>query len=458
MRVASCAAVLLAVSGGFAGTAMASGQTGWVESGGELYWYDNGVMARDKQVYDPASDAWYWFDADGTMARDKDVFIPVSNDDRTQGKWVRYDSEGHMVKGEDYRYGAWYYFDPVTGEMAKGFVYLESGQRWVFYDYATGRMLYGEQAIDGAWYYLDSSTGAVTYGWHLFSDSGRLVYYAPPSGAMVHGAVNISGTVYHFDELTGALSDGQQPPSAELPQSMVSPLSLGALTMGGQVRSVRILGDSIMAGMGAPDYAPGTGNLLFTYNGRSYYEPRSDFDCASNRLRSTLAARGVETVNASVPGLGSMRFYNMVGDAVLGDEDAAVVVLGTNDRGVFDPTEDLAAFRVNAEQFLSRVAAHYGGNMIVLASMPVEQETYNFTLREVSDTLRDICVSHGWSFASLYDSFTYVANAKGISALGLYTDGTHPNRYGQDVLWSALGQALGLITPVEANQIPQSEG
>ena len=43
-----------------------------------------GVMARDKEVYDPDSDEWHWFDADGTMARDKDVFIPT-NAERTEG-------------------------------------------------------------------------------------------------------------------------------------------------------------------------------------------------------------------------------------------------------------------------------------------------------------------------------------------------------------------------------------
>ena len=39
-------------------------QTGWKVENGQYYWYDNGVMARDKEVYDPDSDEWHWFDAD----------------------------------------------------------------------------------------------------------------------------------------------------------------------------------------------------------------------------------------------------------------------------------------------------------------------------------------------------------------------------------------------------------
>ena len=117
-----------------------SALNGWVERDGELYWYDDGVMAASKEAYDPESNAWYWFDADGTMARDKDVYLPLSN------KWVRYDAEGHMVTGEDCRYGGWYFFDEVTGEMAKGVRLVEGGDgwKWVYYDYVTGQMAHSE--------------------------------------------------------------------------------------------------------------------------------------------------------------------------------------------------------------------------------------------------------------------------------------------------------------------------
>ena len=119
---------------------------GWYYENGQAYWYDNGVLARSKEVYDPQTDAWYWFEADGTMARDKDVFI-VLNADGT-GKWTRYDSDGRMVKGESYKNGAWYYFDLTTGAMAKGFVNLPQSDdpngKWVYYDPITGKMQYGE--------------------------------------------------------------------------------------------------------------------------------------------------------------------------------------------------------------------------------------------------------------------------------------------------------------------------
>ena len=136
-----------------------------VDAEGHKYWFDNGTAAKDKQVYSPADDAWYWFDANGTMAVGKDVFIPKSNDDRSQGKWVRYDENGHMVKGEDYANGGWYRFDEITGEMAKGFYSVEDGE------------------------------------------DTKLYYYNKDTGIMEHGAVNIDGTEYAFDDVTGVAVD-----------------------------------------------------------------------------------------------------------------------------------------------------------------------------------------------------------------------------------------------------------
>lgn len=73
---------------------------GW--DAAKKHWYEDGEMARDHAFYDPDSDAWYWADADGSIACDKDVFIPVDESDRDKGgKWVRFDENRAMVKGED---------------------------------------------------------------------------------------------------------------------------------------------------------------------------------------------------------------------------------------------------------------------------------------------------------------------------------------------------------------------
>ena len=127
-------------------------ENGWWSDGGQAYWYENGVRQgydpnnadyRGKEIYDPDSDAWYWLDnvQQGAKAVSKDVYQEseagqwADREDGT-GKWVRYDADGHMVKGWQTTDQGTYYFDPVYGTMAKG-----------------------NAVIDGATYYFDVNTG-----------------------------------------------------------------------------------------------------------------------------------------------------------------------------------------------------------------------------------------------------------------------------------------------------------
>lgn len=128
-------------------TAKYGEKNGWVEENGKKYWYEKGVKqgttGRGKEIYDPDSDAWYWLDAvqGGAMTVSKDVYQEsaagqwADKPDGT-GKWVRYDAQGHMIKGwsADKRY----YFDPIYGTMAKG-----------------------DAVIDGRTYHFDKNTGVL---------------------------------------------------------------------------------------------------------------------------------------------------------------------------------------------------------------------------------------------------------------------------------------------------------
>lgn len=227
------------------------------DENGRRYWFDYGTVSRDKQVYDPVSDGWYWFDADGTLAVDKDVYVPESNENRENGKWVRYDSEGKMVKGEDYRYNGWYRFDEITGEMIKGWYTTENGTVY-YYNDITGQMEHGAVVIDGkpcafdkvtgvgidcewytidgneywyelgvrqglegrgkeiydpksdAWYWLDSIDGgkkAVSKDVYQDSNGGKWVRY-DEDGHMVKGWTANSNGRYYFDLITGAMMKG----------------------------------------------------------------------------------------------------------------------------------------------------------------------------------------------------------------------------------------------------------
>ena len=249
-------------------TALADEAGEWREEDGNLYWYENGVKqgteGRGKEIYDPASDAWYWLDSvdGGRKAVGKDVYQEslagewgdATNDAGERiGKWVRYDADGHMVKGWQTNDAGTYYFDMTYGTMAKGNTTIDgvpcsfdqttgigADCQWIEIDgvkywYEGGR----RQGLEGrgkeiyapasdAWYWLDSvdqgkmaaskdvyqessggkwvrydENGHMVKGWN--EQNGNRYYFDPVTGAMAKGTVEIDGAAYAFDETTGVL-------------------------------------------------------------------------------------------------------------------------------------------------------------------------------------------------------------------------------------------------------------
>ena len=213
-------------------------ENGWYQEypGGPWYWYENGVRqgttGRGKEIYDPKSDAWYWLDAvqGGAMTTNKDVY-----QDSNGGKWVRYDANGHMVKGWDTNEKGTYYFDLVTGAMVKGMCTIDGipcafdtttgiglDKQWVningdkfWYEGGkrqgtTGR---GKEIYDpasDAWYWLDSvKNGAMAVSKDVYQDSngGKWVRY-DANGHMIKGWDTNSQGTYYFDLITGAMAKG----------------------------------------------------------------------------------------------------------------------------------------------------------------------------------------------------------------------------------------------------------
>ena len=219
----------------------ASGYTGWKTVNGKDYWYENGVKqgttGRGKEIYDPDSDAWYWLDAKqgGAKAVNKDVYQESNG-----GKWVRYDANGHMIKGWDTNDDGTYYFDLVTGAMTKGDAtidglpccfdtvtgiglncawkringkdyWYEGGKRQ---GYDPNNAAYrGKEIYDPAsngWYWLDNvqqGAKAVSKDVYQESSGGKWVRY-DANGQMIKGwNTNADGT-YYFDPITGAMAKG----------------------------------------------------------------------------------------------------------------------------------------------------------------------------------------------------------------------------------------------------------
>lgn len=253
-------------------TAKYGEKNGWVEENGKKYWYEKGVKqgteGRGKEIYDPDSDAWYWLDAvqGGAMTVNKDVYQEsaagqwADKPDGT-GKWVRYDENGHMIKGWQTTEKGTYYFDPTFGTMAKGVTEIDGvpcafdqntgiglDKQWVtingadyWYENGVRQGLEGRgkeiyDPASDAWYWLDSvdqgkkATSKDVYQeseagqwadrpdgtgkWVRYDAQGHMIkgwsadkryYFDPIYGTMAKGDAVIDGRTYHFDKNTGVL-------------------------------------------------------------------------------------------------------------------------------------------------------------------------------------------------------------------------------------------------------------
>ncbi len=187
------------------------GKLYWYENGVRQGTYEDtlGILGdgtnRGREIYDPVSNAWYWLDScyDGAVARDKEVWFPYTyQDELTQaedgygrkandyaktrklsnyqtlinqsnfsstllgdmverqmmeqsGKWVRYDADGHMMKG----------WVTIEGDLA--LIYPDQAGNTYYYDTITGSMVKnGYFIIDGYW--------------NTFNENGVLIASANP--------------------------------------------------------------------------------------------------------------------------------------------------------------------------------------------------------------------------------------------------------------------------------------
>ena len=190
---------------------------GWVEEGGERYYYEGGGRLSG-ELLDGGS--WYYLDPErgGAMASSEFVLL---EDPGVQGglKWVYYGPDGRMLYGERLIDGGWYYLAPGSGAVSYGFVLLEDpgvqgGLKWVWYgeSMGDGRMRYGEHLIDGGWYYLAPGSGAVSYGFVLLDDPSaeggrKWVWYGPHmgDGRMRYGEQFVDGGWYYLTPGNGAV-------------------------------------------------------------------------------------------------------------------------------------------------------------------------------------------------------------------------------------------------------------
>jgi glucan-binding YG repeat protein len=171
----------------------------FVRRNGKYYWYENNQRQavqgdpkniidarfhteRGREIFDPKTKAWYWLDSvyGGAKATGKEVWMPYVYQD--EAKWSYEDKVGIANDSDN---GMESY---VLNAMLNG------DGKWVRYD-GNGKMLKGWVTIDGDL--------AKIYP----TQKGNRYYYDNQTGIMAKGYVKIGYYTYHFDEVSGKLLD-----------------------------------------------------------------------------------------------------------------------------------------------------------------------------------------------------------------------------------------------------------
>lgn len=171
---------------------------GWNDIDGLQCWYENGErqgteddtkgvigdgFIRGREIYDPVSDGWYWLDAvyAGSKAVDKEVWMPyIYQDEEYWGDEEIWQNARNSDSGMEQQV-----YNAITGVGDRG--------KWVRYD-SQGKMIKG-------WYTVSSERDKQLYP----SQIGNTYYYDNQTGLMAKGWITIDGINYHFDEVTGVL-------------------------------------------------------------------------------------------------------------------------------------------------------------------------------------------------------------------------------------------------------------
>ncbi len=206
----------------------------------------------------------------------------------------------------------------------------------------------------------------------------------------------------------------------------------------GEVRSIRLIGDSITEGVGTDGhvdpYAENTGVVIYDDGqGNVHYEATTDADDWANSFRAYATARGVKSfVNAGVGGAFMHELAENPDAWIREGADVIFVALGTNDAGYYGPEE----YREDARTALAAAAKKA---KLVVAVSPVSDLRDTELLVEPASALGDIlarvCAEGGYAFV----------DARDVSSPSQYIeDNLHPNSAGSQAIWSDIRRDLGL--------------
>ncbi|GKV69237.1 hypothetical protein NCCP2716_17350 [Sporosarcina sp. NCCP-2716] len=218
----------------------------------------------------------------------------------------------------------------------------------------------------------------------------------------------------------------------------------------GRVTSVKLIGDSISAGMGADGFSvPEDARIILKDGAYVYREASAEADSWANAFRRYVQQPefgqpgDIDFFNAGVSGKTAKWALERADLLLKPDEDVVFVMIGTNDR-LIGSLED---YERTVRKLLEKADAQ-SELLVVMAPPPSVNAiaNYRFAPESINNVLKRISLEKGYLFISQFDGMnTYLAEHPDVSYSDLMeTDSPHPTSRGYAVMWETIRQALKL--------------
>lgn len=267
--------------------------------------------------------------------------------------------------------------------------------------------------------------------------------------ALLNALKEIDDWNKEFADKSGKLEELYTPRLNELGSQLdnITNLNLSFINVLSNNCKIKLIGDSITAGVGGKGYAIDSTNrviIVDTIENQTYRESNIDFPCWANYLRKYCADNftGIDFKNNGIGGKSAYwlcqgtRLSQLVDD----NEDIVFLQMATNDRrDCATPTE----FKKYLSQVVDYIKARC--KVLVLMSAPpvaLAQETYNFTMFEANKVIKEVAKEKGVTFISHYDNAMNNFVAKGVAIENLLADGVHPHFQFYREMWSLIQKEL----------------
>ncbi|MFJ7933269.1 S-layer homology domain-containing protein [Sporosarcina sp. NPDC096371] len=218
--------------------------------------------------------------------------------------------------------------------------------------------------------------------------------------------------------------------------------------MAKDVSTIKLLGDSITAGVGVKSYyIAQDGRVIFNDGkGQVYREAAHTAETWANQLRTytkNTAFGQVDVMNSGISGKTAKWTLENIDYLLKQQEDVVFVMMGTNDR----IDSSLKEYEVTSRKLLELVDKR--SNYMVVMSPPPSINTiypYQFSPKDIDAVLKKISKEKGYPFISHFDGMNdYLAEHGDVTYEDLMqTNSPHPIEAGYEVMWQRIKAGLEL--------------